>query len=332
MQRYADLILSDIRDDTKNADDIPSSSDEVGIPDAAFLRAMNWAQQRLQGRVSRKHYMSFLGKKTVSIVADQAEYTIPDHVYLGTRIIRVRYSRTGLSTDYQRMAPINPHFYYGRGGPPIGYYRKTINDGDSCKIVLEPVPTEASGSLEFLYERALDKMDLRRAQVNGTPSGTDIIVDNLHADFATDILPSSGTRFICISDADGVVQLYNGEVSSYSGSTITLAANVSTYLEEGVALADLDNSFITIGKWTSTHSKLPEDAERYIMEYATRRILKRDQSEEAFEISKELKDIEEEIIDSYEILDKETHDFPTSIYEDELMSFYGGWYKTDYEY
>jgi hypothetical protein len=117
--------------------------------------------------------------------------------------------------------------------------------------------------------------------------------------------------------------LYNGLISSYTAATdvVTLAANVSTYLVTGYALADLANGYMTLGKYSTTHSKLPDTAERYINEYMNWKIFRRDSSSDSDETNMELKEIEQEIVNSFHMPDKTVKSFPIADYSLLIPSF-----------
>ena len=312
MQNYIGDIITNARLDTQNADDIPTSTNQVGIETKDFLRYANYAQQRLQGKISKVYPSAFIAEIEIAIVAAQASYSIADHVYLGTRIIKVEYSPTSAVKDYYPLPPTNPYNTYNGSGMPCAYHRR---DG---YIIVEPIPATAQGSIRVTYERTLDKLELRRGRINGTPSGA--VIDLTHSTYgaptaADEALFVAGT-YICVSDHYGAPLLYNGIISSYVAGTdaLTLSANVSTYLPSGGTLAGLADGYITLGKYTTTHSKLPEDAERYLTEYANRRVGKRELSAGTAGIDAELTDIEQEIVSSYKMADKDVKPIPIADY------------------
>jgi hypothetical protein len=312
MQTYIGDIVTNARLDTQNQDDIPTSTNQVGIETKDFLRYANYAQQRLQGRISKVYPYAFEATIEIAMVADQASYSIADHVYLGTRIRKVEYSPTSAAKDYYPLPPTNPYNTYNGAGMPCAYHRR---DGN---IIVEPIPSTAQGSIRVTYERTLDKLALRRGRINGTPSGA--VIDLTHSTFGApstsdEALFVAGT-YICVSDHYGTPLLYNGIISSYNAGTddLTLAANVSTYLPTGGTLAGLADGYITLGKYTTTHSKLPEDAERYLTEYANRRVFKRELSSATGGIDADLVDIENELVSSYKVADKDVKPIPISDY------------------
>lgn len=303
MQTYIEDIISNARVDTRNADDIPTTTNQVGITTPSFLRYANWAQQRLQGRISKVYPFVFEAQKEIDMVASQASYSIPDHVYLGTRIRKVEYSHSGVSADYYPITPTNPYNTYNRTGVPCAYHRR---DGF---IILEPAPIASIGKIRVTYERTLDRLDIRRGTITArTIAGGQITA--LTIDIATDdetAINSPISKYFCVNDENGNVTMYNVPYTSYNSGTGVFTMSPYTYLSGETAEV---GSYITIGKYTTTHSKLVEDAERYLTEYISRRVFKRESSADAAAIEAELIDIENEIISSYKVADKDVKPIP----------------------
>ena len=296
--RYVGELITDCRSDTGNND----YSATNGIPQSDFLRFLNWGQERLQGIVLATNPDVFQVDLIVPIVADQQAYTVNDNVYLGERIVNVEYSPTGDVKDYYKIYEEGISYRNTYPGQyPVSYHR------NSGQIWLKPPSTQ--GSLRVRFERQLDALDLRRGQVNGTPVGAVIDLTVGSGPTVEDEALLIPNQYICISDAFGTVMLYNGVILSYVavGDVLTLVADVDTYLVDGFTLADLANGYLTIGKWTTTHSKFPNLCERYLMAYCNWKIFGRDAAtagkRDVFE--KELTGIEDEIVRSYQEPDKD---------------------------
>jgi len=319
MQTYIGDIIDGIRRDTQNADDIPSSTNLVGIETKDFLRYANYAQQRLQSKIARVSHEVFEQTITISLVSGTAAYSINDNVFLGTRIRSVRYSRTGNTVDFIRLPPMNPYDTTSASGSPSSYYRR------NGQIILQPVPSDSVGTLEVTYERTLDRLALRRGQVNGTPSGTTI--DLTHGTFGA---PSTADEalfiknaYFCIVDAFGTAMLQNGLISSYNAATdaITTAATVDTYLVTGYTLANLADGYFVLGKYATTHSALDDNCERYITTYVNKRIFGRELSDKQIDEDTELREILDDILSSYVMPDKDVKEAPILDYT---------WFATGY--
>lgn len=306
MQKYIGDIITEARRDTRNTDTNSISTED-------FLRYANYAQERLYGLIQQRYSWVFTTKYEISLTAGEDEYTVPDNVYLGTRFLKVEYSPDGSVNKYSPLYPASNNYQTQTySGQPYTYHREYQT------IILEPTPTATQGKIRVTYERALDRLDTRRGRVNGTPSGTtiDLTSTSFGAPSTADEALFVENAYCCISDAFGTPMLYNGVISSYNSTTdaITLAANVSTYLVTGYALADLANGYFTLGKYSTTHSKLPDAAERYLQEYVNWKIFRRDSSNDSSETNMELKEIEQEILASYALADKTVKLFPVSDY------------------
>lgn len=305
MDRYIGDIIADQRFDTNN-------TDTDAISSANILRYNQYAQHYLYGRVTRGYSWLFEEIITTNIVANQANYDVNDNLAFGTRITNVEYSYDGtkffplqITKDRYRTITYSgrPRFWRRRHGT----------------VVIEPVPNVAEGVLRITYERAMDRLAFRAAQVNGTPSGTTIALDNIDSTEESKITTNA---FVCITDINGVPLLYNGIVSSYSSPTITLTADVEDYLETGVTLADLDNAFVTIGKYTTTHSQFPNEAEGYFTEYVNRKLNNIEDAEEYNLTNEQLTDQEKMIVNAMRMPDKARKTFP--VYDQDLMIYERG--------
>lgn len=297
--KYVGDLISQSRRDSNN-------TDTTGISTEDFLRYANYGQEGIFGKILQTSPMSFQAESEISIVAEQEAYSIPDNVYLGERIVNVEFSSSGLERDYFKLFEVALSFRNTYPSlRPQNYIRR------NGQVLLRPTPSQSGGTLRVTYERQIDALDVRRGQVNGTPSGATI--DLTHGTFlapsAADEALLVANAYVCISDAFGNVMLRNGVVSSYNAGTdvITLAANVSTYLVGTYALANLADGYLTIGPYTTTHSKLKDVCERYLVAYMNWKALSRDAAtREKSELFREEKlDLEREIVESYRMPDKD---------------------------
>lgn len=305
MQTYIGDIISDQRHDTRNRDTDAHSNENI-------LRYNQYAQNRLYALISREYSYAFEETYDVSIVANQKEYTVDDYVAFGTRITSVWYSPTGTEAAFRPLRPTpNRPDRLTTGTRPIFYRRR----GET--VVLEPTPTVAQGTLRIVYERSLDKLELRRGQISGTPSGTDIDLSGGSGVSTDDEALLVANTYVCVSDAFGTPLLYNGIVSSYNAGTdvLTLTGDVEDYLVTGKTLADLANAYLTIGKYSTTHSKLPDEAEGYFIEWVNRKLNSVDSDIQFDESDEMLEEIEQAIIASYRRADKEVKSFPINDFD-----------------
>lgn len=310
MRKLASLIL-DARERTKNLDvEIDSTTGRVkqGISDDVFIRYFNNAKDHLQSAILNLNPDSFVEFEEKNLQTGVEEYTISGNVFANGKIINVECSYDGETRNYFKL---EKKLYLDRDtseGYPEFYIRR------ANKLLVNPIPKTSIGKLRISYYKAIDNADIKRAQVNGTPSGATITIDTPSA---LESLKLSQAELLCICKNDGTPLLYNGRIASFSSPTITLEANVSTYLLDGVTLADLDNQNITLLPYSTTHYTLPDFCERYLVTYCQKRILTTDESNTSIEEDSELLKIEQDILQAYAEEDRDIYFVP--VIDKELM-------------
>lgn len=315
--RYVGDIIIPVRKRTANLELTLGSSSSViedvteGIGDQSILEYLNDAQDHLQAIIVNSFPKEFVASKTISVVANQEEYTIPDNVFVNNRLITVKYSPTGNARDYYRLPPqplsrrntdtnTDPSFYIRRNG----------------KILLNPIPTNASATIRPEYYRELDNLQVRAGQVTArTLSATQLTALTISTSSdLPNLISNSSDKYLCVCDADGVVKMYNVPYTSYASGTGVFTLNAFTFASgETVAVGD----YITIGKYTTTHSALPNNCERYLKVYAQLRMLQTDSSQDWKDEASELSRIESDILDSFGDTDEDVHDFP--VLDDDIL-------------
>ena len=307
MARLVDYLISDVRVQTENED----FSDSIGIGDDEVLRYINEAQQRIQARIYATYKNVFTEEKVESIVADQEEYSLPADAFTGNAVSQVEFKS---DSDEKNYYPLELRSIKNRSvvsGHPDIYFRK------NKKILISPVPETSNGSLRISYAKAVNKLDKRRGSVASvTDSGTQITAITLEV--STDSVDTDAVakdNFLCVVDRAGNIKMKNIEYDSISGTTgvVTLTSNHTYESGESIAVGD----YIVVGKYTSTHSELPDHVERYLMAYAAWKLLKRDSSADYSEQESELGQMESEIVDTFAGIDDDVYQIP-EINEDEM--------------
>lgn len=304
MDDYVGDLITGQRFDTQNEDTDAISTSNI-------LRYNQYAQDRLFGRITNGFSWLFEETTVIPLVSGQSDYEISDNLAFGTRITNVEYSQ-----DQSHWYPIqvteDRYRTLSYSGRPRRWKRR------HGTIVVEPTPDSTQGYLRVTYERAMDRLALRIGQVDGTPSGTDIALDNIDTDLTAFL---TGNSYICISDINGLPVLYNGVISSFSSPTITLAANVDTYLVDGFTLASLDNCFVTSGKYTTTHSKFPNEARGFFDEYVNRKLNNIEDASQYDLTSDQLTDQEMMIVSAMKMPDKARKVFPVVDHEALILDY-----------
>lgn len=283
--RTATELIAQVRLVSRNTAN-PDGS--YGITAAEVLQYLNDAQDRLQNLLSATKNIAkiFVTQELISLTANQEAYSISDRVLMNKQIEFVEFSVTGLVTDYVRLEKL--HFLNrdtAGGTYPRGYFKR------GNQILIQPTPSATQGVVRVSYERELDDLAESTDIVSGTPATTDIVVTTGSATFST-------ATYICIEALDGTVLLRNGVVDSYDAptKTITLAADVDTYLVGDAVLADLDGGYVQLGKYVTRISKLPDSCERYLIHYAAAELLRKDSSADYDRAAGLVSEIEDDII------------------------------------
>lgn len=308
MDRYVGDLISDIRHDTRN-EDIESH------PDSEILRHLQYAQDKLFSLITLSHNWVFEQEMDITIEGDVAKYAINDNLSYGTRITNVFYSHDGDERHFVRLKPssFRPNRVFYRGHP-VEYIRQ------HGAIILQPVPETTRGTLKVIYERSLDRLSLRIAKISEMPTTADItITQNDQTEFtsekeaATEAL-FTPLKYFCINNFDGAVMLYNGKISSYEASTNKFVAdplNLNQQLATGYTLNDCaDDGYLTLGKYSTTHSDLPNECIPYLVEWVTRKLHASDSSDQFLESDRILKEMERAIVASFKLPDKDVKPFP----------------------
>lgn len=313
--KSVDEIIKKARYRTKNANFLyvpATGAYSSGISTELFLDFLNDAQDRLQSIITQVNSNLFVNYAEISLVGNQADYEVPDRVFGGTNILSVSYNSDNNSEYYtaplSRGEPRNRAMVKGTPNYYVPY---------SGKIALGPIPDSSVGRIKVEYYRELDDLDIRRGQLSAAPGAGATIV--LAAAPVPDQYQIENSDYICISDRFGNVMMRNGVFLSYNSGTrtITLAANVSTYLVSPYTLALLDKGFITCGKYTTTHSKLPDVCERYLKTYVQKRVMTSADDTTSMEEDEELVRIENDILTTYHREDRDVRGIP--IIDPELM-------------
>jgi len=265
-----------------------------GIGDQTILEYMNEAQDHLQAVIVNLDPADFLAEKIIDVVAGQEEYTINDQLFAGNRIKNVEYSYSGQLRDYcdlpQRSirdrntdTDTDATFYIRRNG----------------KVLLNPIPRTGRAKIRVNYFRELDDLQVRAGQIDSvTESSGEITALSLDiSDDNENILSNSTDKFVTIVDKEGSIIEYNVAYTDYNTSTgdLTLDGN---HTRTGTTTITTSH-YVVVGKYTTTHSGLPDNAERYLITHAIMRILQQDSSQDWRDIGSVLGRMESDIVDTF---------------------------------
>lgn len=300
--RRVDQLIADIRVRSKNEE----YGTNRGVQQNEIVGYLREAQARIDNLIKQKHPNTAIKEVFIDAISNQEEYNVPADAFINSNILKVEYSITGSAKDFyvldlrslsQRITvPGNPESYIPRNG----------------KFLLNPIPqSSVLNGIRLNYQFKTAGIDIRRGKVSssvintGTRQVTTITLAN---DANLDATGLADADYICVVDRYGNFLMQDLIVSSYNSGTFVLSIDTSFIYNVGETLPN--GSYITIGKFTTTHPQLNDFCERYYVAYSTWKVLKRDSNIDSQEQQQELQLMEQEIVDSYTQLDADTDIIP----------------------
>lgn len=294
MRRIEQLITL-VRERSRNSDfSTDSSTGEVlsGISTSQILQFFNEAQDQLQAAILSSYPNEFIEEATLAIIGGTEEYTIPDRVFINNKIVSVEYRRGSNLADYCPLDRLSFRDRNTMRGEPEYYIPR------SGKIMVNPIPQSSQGDLRVMYYRELDDLDVRRGTVASVTYAAPALTALTLSTTGDDNLALADADYLCVNDRYGNVTMYNIPVSSYDAVTgIVSIVGGSFTADTGETIAA--GSYVTIGKYTTTHSKLADNCERFLVLYAQKRLLTLDESNTSVEEDAELQQVKTDILNSY---------------------------------
>lgn len=300
MIRRLDHLIYLVRERTKNLDYAADANGVAteGILDNRIIEFFNAAQDHLQAVIINVYPNEFVVSKEISLVANQEEYTISDNVFVNNKLISVEYNSNNNSTDFEPLDQRTIRDRDSRKGYPNFYIRR------GNKLLVNPVPSSSQGRIRVSYYRELDDLDIRRAKISAVSGLTSTTFTNIDLT-DTDPLPDETSKpinltnvdHICVIDRDGTVKAYNIPVNTYTAASDLLTPRSTHVFGTGETLAVGD--WVVFGQYATTHSKLPNNCERYLLTYVQKRLMTTDESNTSIEEDEELKQIETDIVNSF---------------------------------
>lgn len=307
--RRADFLIQAVREISRTEANEDSTKP---IKDNTILQYLNDALERMQGLfISMKNTQRpFLAEKTISIVANQEAYSIPDKVALNKQIHNVLFSTTGNANEWLRLRKLNiVNRDFASTNYPTGYY---VANG---QINLVPIPSVSTGYIKVSYDRALDRMDIRRGKISTVTGLTSTTFTSITLDSSADETSTPNLTtidYICICNVDGAVTAYNIPVGSYDTGTNVLTPRAGFTFASGETIAV--DSYVTFGKYTTTHARLIDEAERYLIHYAAKCCMAQESSSDSLIEDEGLRAIQDDILRAFSSQTGELQEWPTVNY------------------
>jgi hypothetical protein len=237
----------------------------------------------------------FLAEKDIDVVVGQEGYSIPDRLAFNKHVHQVAYSHTGRTEDFLRL---EKQQLFNRSldssNSPMGYFMA------QGKVNLSAVPSQSGAKLRVSYDRAVDNLDIRRGGITVVTGLTSTGFTSITIATSPDetSAPNLSTiDYICINSPDGDVRAYNIPVGGYNTGTDVLTPRAGFTFAAGESIAVGD--FVTFGKYTTTHGKLPDECERYLIHYAVQCIFQQESSTDIITQNANLVAMEQEIMKGY---------------------------------
>lgn len=277
-QRYCGDIVTDIRADTHNAADIPTSTSQRGIATKDFIRWLNYAQHELEQKISTLYPTIASATQEFSLSSTSNSYTITDNLFFDLRIKKVEYSKSGLVQDYVELYQKSD---LERNNYPSEVPYAWIKYNNT--VTLEPPPSVSSGKIRVTFQRTLDNVALRAGRIISINTSSSLL-QTLNLDMTDDLIDElnagEGSKIpFCISSPTGEVLAYNVYYVLYDegagGFNLTLPYQATPL--SGKRLPAIGD-FVTCGEYTTTHSKLPYVVESYLTEFVGRKAKRREVS------------------------------------------------------
>lgn len=307
MSRYVGRLLELAGEESENPRD--EADADSGLSDLTMLDFINRAQTRLQTVILRDlpHCTFFDSTTTFSPVASQREYDLPVDAFFSAYPRRLRfYPTSGDTTHYYDLKyRINDRgFCEDTSSCPTEY---TIQGRD---IVISPIPNMSSGTFKLTYVRRSDRLDLRRGVIESfTSSGgyyTSITLDVDAESYDAETIADEDHINVC--DALGSVGYYNLTYSSFDSATGVVTLTPSTFSTSDGTIAI--GNYITTGYQTTTHSALPIECDRYLVNFTAWKALKADSSDDSMGEGSELDAMEGEIVAAFSLLSTDIIELP----------------------
>lgn len=307
--RRVELLLEQSRRSTENVE----FSDDSGIPDNEFIQYLNDGQDEIQGIIQNQFPDVFQRETTIDIVAGQEAYDIPSDAFLRNRVDTIEYSVTGNTADYYQLYKgWNMERLNGTSSNPEFFIRR------SNQILLQPKP-QGAGNIRIVYQKALPKLDKRRAQVSSvTTSGQTILTLTLDSTQFIDDTALLEENYLTIVDKYGATKAKGIPVSAINTTTGVVTIDGTHVMSTGESIAVGD--YALRGKDSVSNSELPDICEKYLLEYMNLRILMRDSSVDSSELGALFQKLESTIKTAFAEPDGGPNTIPVTD-----IGYLGGW-------
>jgi len=279
--RTIEQLITASRRATGNVD----FSETAGVQDEEFIQSLNDAQEEIHALINVMFPTILMAEKEIQISANVESYAIPSDCYMGTRVDHIEYTTSGLAQDYYPIRKGHPRERInGQAGNPAFYIRQ------GTSLIIQP-PPQSGGKIRVTYQKAIPVLDKKRGTVASVVLGLDTIT-SLVLDTTTDLDAAalSEQNFITIGDKNGIIKMQYIPIDSIDSTTGMVTVSAGFTFESGETIDAGD--YALRGKYSTTHSQLPDICEKYLLEYCNMRIFVRDSSTDQAEVGALMQKIE----------------------------------------
>jgi hypothetical protein len=251
--RRTELLFNEARTST-NTTDISSVS--YALLQGYINRIQSYMEDILF--LSNSENDLFISDFIFQLVPGKDEYPLPTNIYAKSSIDNLAVSfLNGISNTYLPLKKVSRK----QQGFTFGYFIR------EDKIVLTPRPSSPL-NMKMAYVRKLPTLGIRGAVVSST-TPTTIVVTGYQSGFET------LSDYISIVDKDGTI-LVSELYMAYDSVTSTFTVTSTTGIPNG--------AFVVTGKYSTTHSQLPDECEKYLL-IALERLIQYRQSSPDIKVS-----------------------------------------------
>jgi len=272
--RNLSLLIDQVRRSTENVE----VSDNSGISSDEIIQYFNDAQDELQADISVLNPQIFTSEQIQLSVSQQEAYNIPDDAFLGNRVDQVEYADQSVANKFfnLKQGTLQERLSGAIDGVPSFYIRR------GGQILLQPIPDTAGEQIRISYQKKLPRLDIRSGTV-ATVVLTSNTITSLILDITAVLDASALTEegFITVVTENGAQQMRRIPIDAVDDATgvVTVEPGFTFAAGETIVVGD----FTLRGEESTTHSQMPANTERFLVDYARMRVLQRDSSNDAAE-------------------------------------------------
>lgn len=295
--RKAKYLIEDVREEVLDQ----GASGSEGMPDSSYLLHLNDALSRIYSLIIGTHPKIFTKEVSVDVNRDTEVIDIPVDAFMGNKILDVKYSSNGQYFSNLPLLDRSRDRAKGDFSSLIGYYR------ESGKIRLIGRP-DANGIVKYVYVKKIPKLAFKIGNFSRTALET-LIARNRAEKRPLEFLPLNSltnevnteairrnTR-LTIVDFEGNIKLQNIGYTEYNTGNGFLRLKEAIPYDVAVTIDPSD--IIIPGPYSSDTPLIDDYVEKYLISYATMKMLQRDDSSEIANQTKVLMEMEQEIVSAY---------------------------------